>query len=80
MELKPIKSRYYKSRISGKGYCWYCNTKTNWIFEDNKDGSESFCCNPCFVSHIKDFKGKRRIMKKLHVKNTLMIQSQGRIS
>lgn len=71
--VKTIKSRYYKSPTVGKGSCWYCVKPTNWIFEDNKDGSETFCCNPCFISNTKDFKGKRRIMRNLHVKNKQMV-------
>ena len=67
--VKRIKSRYYKSPTVGKGSCWYCLKSTNWIFEDNKDDSETFCCNSCFIGDITDFKGKRRIMRNLYVKN-----------
>lgn len=63
-----MKSRYYKCKTAGSSECWYCSKATNWVFENNKEGSEVFCCKKCFTAHIKYFKGKSRIIKKLSVK------------
>ncbi|KKM90147.1 hypothetical protein LCGC14_1241450 [marine sediment metagenome] len=67
--VQRIRSRYYLCRTSGTGACWYCDKRTNQIFEDNKDDSETFCCKLCFINIIKDFRGKRRIMRSIHIKN-----------
>lgn len=61
-----MNSTYKKCLTSGIGKCWFCDKNTNMIFDNGNE--EFFVDLSCFIRHIKNFKGKSRIERKLCVK------------
>lgn len=51
--------RYYDCKTAGYGLCYYCDAKTNYIFDNEKE--EYFCCFACAVKHTKNKKVLNKI-------------------
>lgn len=83
------KISYSDCKTKGMGTCWYCDSKTNYVLDD--ETNELFCCFACAVLHYKSSKLRRKVKNlektkrsesrgNLHIKNEQKSKIKGELS
>lgn len=67
--------KYFESHTSGNGQCWFCDSPTDFIYDNGKD--EFFACLGCFKYKTPHFKKKSKIIKKFLIKIKKNAQGEG---
>ena len=62
-----VSKKYYESKVAGKGTCWFCGKKTNFVYDNGKE--EFYCDLKCFKTKTPYFRNKDKKFKKLCVKH-----------
>lgn len=61
--MKKPKHTFRLNITSGKGRCWYCEAKTNFVYDNAEE--EIFICLKCAKLHITNKKILKKVAKQI---------------